>query len=570
MSLDGAIRRAKAAQRLESIQKVVVNVSEDVAAVREASDLSKLDGLRRAKRARYDSHRTDVLGGCLDGTRVDLLKEIYTWADRDDEMAPQVYWVNGLAGTGKTTVAYTLAERARQNGNLGATFFFAKDGEAELHDPSLVFSTLAHQLSSFSDDIAKEVGLALKSDPDVAYSSIGNQWEQLIAAPLRRVSRSATGTVVVVLDALDECDEAGCMDILRSILSAPSARAPLALKFFITSRPEAHIRSVFKQTQETGLLQRCILHNVDASIVSTDIRLYLRSSLSAIPAALDIVLPEDWITPEELEVLVAMAGSLFVVAATLIRFIGDPRVLSPREQLDIVLGMSTVPSVQPYASLDALYLRILHNSISSSNETLIVSRLQLVLGTFINIYPPPSLRTLEKLACLPTGAARSSLKHLHSVLIVPESDEGTVEAYHPSFTDFVRDPRRCQDERFRLYKLLASKRMASWCLKVLNTKLKKEALRSDSVDNQGINDLKAKFNAAYPPELQYASNFFVLNIDGSWLEDAELKQALHLFGTEKFVYWMEFMSYRVQLQEWPTILSWTVCAVQVALLIVIV
>ncbi len=104
----------------------------------------------------------------------------------------------------------------------------------------------------------------------------------------------------------------------------------------------------------------------------------------------------------------------------------------------------------------------------------------------------------------------------------------------------------------------------------MNTKLKKEALWGDSVDNQGIKDLKNKFNAAYPPELQYASNFFVLNIDGSWLEDAELKQAVHLFGTEKFVYWMEFMSYRVQLQEWPTILSWTVSAAPISFSIFII
>src|ERR1700749_206636 len=63
---------------------------------------------------------------CLPNTRVDLLREIYTWADRKDGRF--IYLLNGLAGTGKSTIARTVARKYFENEHLGASFFFSRGG----------------------------------------------------------------------------------------------------------------------------------------------------------------------------------------------------------------------------------------------------------------------------------------------------------------------------------------------------------------------------------------------------------------------------------------------------------
>jgi hypothetical protein len=57
-----------------------------------------------------------------------------------------IYWLSGLAGIGKSTIAKTVADRAEGRGMLGASFFFSR-GDEPLRNPQLVFPTLAFQLA---------------------------------------------------------------------------------------------------------------------------------------------------------------------------------------------------------------------------------------------------------------------------------------------------------------------------------------------------------------------------------------------------------------------------------------
>ncbi|KAG8922483.1 hypothetical protein FRC02_011843, partial [Tulasnella sp. 418] len=59
----------------------------------------------RADSARYDSISQKTSSFCLPNTRVALLEEIFKWAN--DSTAKQLFWLNGMAGTGKTTIART-------------------------------------------------------------------------------------------------------------------------------------------------------------------------------------------------------------------------------------------------------------------------------------------------------------------------------------------------------------------------------------------------------------------------------------------------------------------------------
>lgn len=66
-------------------------------------------------------HRSGNRQSCLGGTRTDLLLELEGWLE--DEQSQCMFWLNGLAGTGKSTIAQTFAEITFTEGKLGASFF---------------------------------------------------------------------------------------------------------------------------------------------------------------------------------------------------------------------------------------------------------------------------------------------------------------------------------------------------------------------------------------------------------------------------------------------------------------
>ena len=81
---------------------------------------------------------------CLPDTRVDLLQEIYDWADGQDKRC--IFWLNGLAGTGKSTIARTVAHRYFDQKRLGASFFFSRGG-GDVGHASKFFTSFAVQLA---------------------------------------------------------------------------------------------------------------------------------------------------------------------------------------------------------------------------------------------------------------------------------------------------------------------------------------------------------------------------------------------------------------------------------------
>jgi hypothetical protein len=95
-------------------------------------------------------------------------------------------WINGLAGTDKTTIAYTAAQTCHQKGLLGASFFCFRDN-ADCSNPKLIFTTIAYQLGQFYAPFKRELSHVLKSDPDVVYSSVSYQLEKLLMEPLLAV-----------------------------------------------------------------------------------------------------------------------------------------------------------------------------------------------------------------------------------------------------------------------------------------------------------------------------------------------------------------------------------------------
>src|SRR5580692_2552268 len=138
--------------------------------------------------------------GCLKGTRRDVLLHIEQWLIDDKDQ--RVFWLNGLAGTGKSTIAQTFAEISFADGKLGASFFCSRDFE-DKSNLQAIFPTLAFQLAYRYPRFREQLLQVLETNPDVGRESLGSQLEQVIVRPL-----IATGiSTLIIIDALDECKD---------------------------------------------------------------------------------------------------------------------------------------------------------------------------------------------------------------------------------------------------------------------------------------------------------------------------------------------------------------------------
>jgi len=88
--------------------------------------LDQIKELPRAD-ARHDSGSRNNAACCFQGTREKTLEEIYKWIEHVDPNHPPIFWLCGLAGIGKSTIAQTVAEHEDALHRLGASFFFSRD-----------------------------------------------------------------------------------------------------------------------------------------------------------------------------------------------------------------------------------------------------------------------------------------------------------------------------------------------------------------------------------------------------------------------------------------------------------
>ena len=97
--------------------------------------------------------------GRMKGTRVKILADLKAWAE--DDLSSKVYWLVGMAGTGKSTILHTLCEIVDRKNMLGASFFCSR-GSENACNACLIVPTIAYSLASTSPCIKSELVKAIK------------------------------------------------------------------------------------------------------------------------------------------------------------------------------------------------------------------------------------------------------------------------------------------------------------------------------------------------------------------------------------------------------------------------
>jgi NACHT domain len=196
---------------------------------------------------------------CLPNTRVDVLRQIRAWADGRDEQC--IFWLSGWAGTGKSTIARTVACEYRDRGYLGASFFFSR-GKEDVSYASKFFTSIAVQLTEKSPVLGDLIRKAISSNPNIASQVRRDQWKLLILEPLSKLEAgSLQEPLILVIDALDECDGDNDIRGILELLSEAETLETIQLRIFVTSRPETPIRLGFHKMPRI-LHYDLILHEI--------------------------------------------------------------------------------------------------------------------------------------------------------------------------------------------------------------------------------------------------------------------------------------------------------------------
>jgi hypothetical protein len=487
--------------------------------------------------------------GCLPGTREKLLNEIMDWFADD---GPSVYWLRGLAGTGKTTIARSVADLAEQQGLLGASFFFSRTDTA-CQRVGAVLPTIAYQLAKWRVALRQPLCDAISSDRDIAERTMKEQAECLFVQALSHTT-SPVPRALLVVDALDECEKIGACEggSLVPLLVECLGQLPFSFKVFITSRDELSIRRMFDSLPVHNSLHKAALHiDIEDEIVNADIQLYLYDKLRCIP---DVPIELEWPPPAAITELTRRANGLFVYAVTIAQYVHSGSIVdTPLTLLNEVLSTNSDDTQYHYRELDALYLKVLDKAAAAGggNPLRLRAGIRDAAASVVLAQEPLSWNALSNL----TGQPVSALKALSSVIL--ESSDGKIRPFHASFADFVVDVKRCTDSAYLVDAAHHHERLAGRCLALLNKDLRFNIcdLSEPGTTNDELPDLEIVLRRVAPAELRYACIHWAAHLSQARSPHTYLLEELKTFCQDHLLHWFEVMSLISRLSTCDRILA---------------
>lgn len=518
---------ANVSKDIHNLRSISSGSAQEIHALAERIDLKELPVAAGAEFGTYmDQHEEE----CLPGTRKELLLDIQDWAV--SEQGKCIFWLNGLAGTGKTTISRTMAKAFQKQGLLGASFFY-KRGEGDRGNAAR-FPTIIQQLFTKIPEFRAAILQVIRDNPRISAKPLREQFDELIYKPLHILyqSKLQSSRLVIVVDALDECDHDNDIEVILRLLPRVQEVNSLCLRFFITSRPELPIRLGFKTINHRDL----ILHEVPKPIIERDISMFLEDKLISIRHKRS--LSSDWPGYVNAQIIVTMSVPLFIFAATICRLFEDHN-LDPAQCLTEILKYQNQES-----KLDGTYLPVLDRLVSKysgARQKQLVQEVREVVGTIILLESPLSVTSLSKLMGISTQLINVRLNSLHSVLYIPNNDMLPVRLFHQSFRDFLLDPSTRNKTPFWVDEKEMNQMLFTSCVSVMREYLKKNicSLKSYGIKRSDI-DPKS-INHHLLPELQYSCRYWTHHLIRSKDPMSQVNDIL-AFLKEHFLHWLESMS----------------------------
>jgi hypothetical protein len=378
-----------------------------------------------------------------------------------------------------------------EEGILGATFFIDQR-QAQTRDPCRIVQTLAYDLAKYNHKQLEALWNVLRENPTFERLSYEEQARLLLKHPL---DKALNGTLVIVIDGLDECGATNGALLLATLVKL-LAHHPI--KLFVTSRDEDEIVDRLRDVPHTS-------YKLQESEVSGDMQLYWEHNLDELCRRKRL---PDWRPLFKIEQLVDLTGHLFIYATTIFKIISATKT-SPFKKLRGLLEISRSKSgsaaafVGPdtYGPLEKLYIHILGEAVKDNDGNMIAeyaAHLQDILEVVIDAQAPITPQALSDLLHIKISDLKSYLAPLHSLLFFPDatSADRMVQPLHQSFPDFFRQQGSIVHSELSMDVDLGHRNTVEHCFFQLN-----RLLPSDNYDikdaplcNQEASDLPTRLN----------------------------------------------------------------------------
>ena len=413
---------------------------------------------------------------CTRGTRERLLNNIVTWAKGSS--SETIFWLFGPAGTGKTTIAYTIARRfelatPEDTTVLGGNFFSSRQFE-ETRFATRIIRTIVYHLALRCKAFAN--ALTHSGKFDAVNQDVRDQLDGLLIGPWQasesaRLANSSTPPqqYLIIIDALDEIDGTGGSEFLRDLLNVINENRLNGLKFLATSRPDPNLVAHVGSFADKQLYR---LEEVPFEEAQADIRTYLKTSL-------------PWVGHKAIEQVVTAAAGLFIYASTVVKYLGKH---APQEQRKLLKKLFSVSTSQilpdATALLDKLYIEILEHAFDDFKGDIRLHRLH-ILFTFLCTAERTSTSIVDELLLTDDldsdsasvaetnvivaepSIADDTLQRLYAVLY---TENNTVLWHHKSFPDFLFDRNRSNE--FWCNEAEHHQRLMDSCFRIMKEELR--------------------------------------------------------------------------------------------------
>jgi len=487
------------------------------------------------------------------------LKRIYGWAEDLSSNSPSVFWLTGDAGSGKSTIAYSVArhfdgqepyeedEDEDEEGYvvlgppniLGANFFCSRQFE-ETRQKKNIIPTIVDQLAHHSQPYADAL---LKANKFNSVNIMSKQMKDLLVDPwMHSMSKhhAEFRPFLVVVDALDEIEDRGGAAFLEELLRMTDKSRLLGLKFLITSRPDPDLANLCSSFTSDAI---CALYDVSTDTVKADIATYLQAKLPRLQG-----------TPVINE-LMHQADGLFIFAATAVRYVTPRPKMSKREQIRLLgeLGIHahSTGSRNTNASLiDALYQQVMLTAFGDLKDNLLQDRLY-ALHTLLCTQERVSTSVAGELCSDDPDTAELVelvVDELHAVLYVKED---RVLWYHASFPDFIFSYARSgsvllsPDSRvvdMHCEETTHHAHLVRSCFRILKTHLRFNIcdLPSSFLLDSEVLDLKDRIRAKIGDGLKYSCLHWAQHLAQTSSDDG--RREIGDFLQLKVLFWIEAMN----------------------------
>ena len=428
----------------------------------------------------------------MEGTRKSLLERIIAWVANGLEQTEggNIYWIYGLPGIGKTSLAHSICARLHEKEQLAGAFFCQRDDQ-ELRDPRNILPTLIRKLAILFPPFRRIVAECLRNDPNVSPESMR---PTLFLDFIRKHPRPPKKALVFVIDALDECSSAQSRSDVLEALRDATAHAPW-LKVIITSRQEVDIGLFFDSPTQSSHLR----YDLTADEETTDdLRIFAEYRFNRVASSRCLQSP--WPEPLLLEGVISRAGGLFIFIETLA--LALEHCYEPTKLMAATLQDSISPGL---ASLYGLYSRIVRARRVQRN-----AEFRRMIGVLLTTAPyrPLCEETIAELAGVRPDVVKMWVEDLGSMFYRDQGASGAIRVRHLSISDFFVSDDRNGDYQINLRD--ANTELGVACLNKMIEQLRFNicGLEDSRLANADVKDLALRIKGNISDALQYSSLYW--------------------------------------------------------------